>query len=106
MDKNRVWAHWHKALPLAILLAFSVSPARSDVRLPFPSVEGGKNLRYCSSASKAGAALCTKMCDPAEYQGHSPVKSCESNQQKVRIMAPLPSHTTSKKNNKVQAASL
>ena len=69
-------------------------------------MEGGKKLYYCGSGSKPGAGMCTEMCDPAEYQGHSSAKSCESKQQKARIMAPLPSHSTSKKNNKVQAASL
>jgi len=106
MDTKRVWPRWRKALPFAILLVSSVSPAWPDVRLLSPSTESVKKVCYCGCDSKPGTAICTEMCDMAKYKGHWWAKSCDSRQQKARIMAPLPSHTTSKKNNKVQAASL
>jgi hypothetical protein len=106
MDTNRIRPSWRKAFPLAIWLVFSVSPAWSNVRLLSPSAENAKKVCYCGCDSNAGTAMCTEMCDLAKYKGHWWAKSCGSNQQKARIMAPLPSHTTSKKNNKVQAASL
>jgi hypothetical protein len=106
MDTDRVWPHWRKMLPLAMLLVSSVAPAWSDVRPLFPSAENAKKVCYCGCDSKPGIAACSEPCDPAKYTGHPWAKNCESKQQKARIMTPPTSRTTSKKNNKVQAASL
>jgi hypothetical protein len=106
MDSKRFWPRSRKALPLAVLMVCSVSPTWPDVRLPLPSLKSAQKLRYCSADATSGANACFEMCDPARYQGHASAKSCEGKHQKARIMPPLPSHTSSKKNNKVQAASL
>jgi len=106
MHTNQVWPRWRNALSLAILTLSCVSPAWSDVHLPSLSAEGGEKACYCSCDNKPGTAMCAEACDPAKYKGHSSARICESKQEKARIMAPPASHTTSKKNNRVQAASL
>jgi hypothetical protein len=106
MDTNRVWLRWHNALSVAILLVSLALPAWSNVHFPSLSGENSKKLCYCGCDSKAGTPMCNNMCDLPQYQGRWWANSCGAKQEKARNMAPPASHVNSKKNNKVQSASL
>jgi hypothetical protein len=107
MDMNQVWLRFRKALVLTTLVLCCLSPAWSDAKLSSPSAQDSKKVCYCGCDSKIEVAACTKMCELPKFQGHWWAKNCQARPAaKVRAPAQPTPHATSKKNNRVQSASL
>jgi hypothetical protein len=96
---------WPRRLALLAILMIPTALAWSDAGFPTQSTEKNKTC-YCGCDMKAGAPMCTHMCELPKYQNRSWATSCNRKKSTSVPDAPAQSGTHSRKSNRVQDARL
>jgi hypothetical protein len=79
------------------------APAWSDAGIPGRS-SGTQRMCYCDCDAKAGAAMCTHMCELAKYENRSWASSCHKKPASDAAEPAVAPGARSAKNNRIQQA--
>lgn len=94
---------WLRRLALLLILLAPTALAWSDAAFPSRAAEQNKTC-YCGCDMKAGAPMCTHICELPKYANRSWATSCTRKKAPSLPSAPSQSGTHSRKNNRVQDA--
>ena len=94
---------WLRRAVLVAILLIPSAVAWSDAGLTSRSAENKKTC-YCGCDMKAGAPMCTHMCELPKYANRSWATTCNRKANSPTPASPAQSNTHSRKNNRVQDA--